>query len=34
MIQVLDHRGIVGNEIAGQLARLGFEHPFIEPEPA
>jgi hypothetical protein len=34
MIQVLDHRAIVFNEIAGQLARLVFECPFTGPEPA
>jgi hypothetical protein len=26
--------GIVGDEIADQLARTGSEHPFIVPEPA
>jgi hypothetical protein len=26
--------GIVGNEMADQLARTGSEHPFIRPEPA
>jgi hypothetical protein len=28
------HEGIVGNETADQWARMGSEHPFIEPEPA
>jgi ribonuclease HI len=28
------HEGIVGNETADQLARTGYEHPFIGPEPA
>jgi hypothetical protein len=28
------HEGIVGNETADQLARTGFEHPFIGPQPA
>jgi ribonuclease HI len=28
------HEGIVGNEMANQLAKTGSEHPFIEPEPA
>jgi hypothetical protein len=28
------HEGIVGNEMADQLARMGSEHPFIGPEPA
>jgi hypothetical protein len=28
------HEGIVGNEMADQLARTGSEHPFIGPEPA
>jgi ribonuclease HI len=27
------HEGIVGNETADQLARTGFEHLFIGPEP-
>jgi hypothetical protein len=31
---VLRHEGIVGNEMADQLARMGSEHPFIGPEPA
>jgi hypothetical protein len=28
------HRGIEGNEIADQLARMRSEHPFIRAEPA
>jgi hypothetical protein len=28
------HKGIVGNEMADQLARMGSEHPFTGPEPA
>jgi hypothetical protein len=28
------HEGIVGNETADQLARIGSEHPFTGPEPA
>jgi hypothetical protein len=28
------HGGIVGNETAEQLARMGSEYPFIGPEPA
>jgi hypothetical protein len=28
------HEGIVGNEMADQLAKTGSEHPFIGPEPA
>jgi hypothetical protein len=28
------HGGIVGNEMADQLARTGSEHPFIGPKPA
>jgi hypothetical protein len=28
------HEGIVGNEIANQLARMGSEYPFMGPEPA
>jgi ribonuclease HI len=28
------HEGIVGNKTADQLARTGYEHPFIGPEPA
>jgi hypothetical protein len=31
---VLSHRGIEDNETTHQLARLGFECPFIGPEPA
>jgi hypothetical protein len=31
---VLGHRGIGGNEIANQLARLGAEDPFTGPEQA
>jgi hypothetical protein len=27
------HEGIVGNELADQLARLGSEHPFTGPKP-
>jgi ribonuclease HI len=27
------HEGIVGNEMADELARTGSEHPFIGPEP-
>jgi ribonuclease HI len=28
------HEGIVGNETADQLARIGSDHPFTGPEPA
>jgi hypothetical protein len=28
------HEGIVGNETADQLAKIGFKHPVIGPEPA
>jgi hypothetical protein len=28
------HEGIVANEMADQLARMGSEHPFMRPEPA
>jgi hypothetical protein len=28
------HEGIVGNEMTDQVARTGFQHPFIELEPA
>jgi hypothetical protein len=28
------HEGIVGNEIADQLAKVGFECPLVGPEPA
>jgi hypothetical protein len=34
LIYVLGHRGIGGNEIANELARLGAEDPFTGPEPA
>jgi ribonuclease HI len=34
LIWVLEHEGIVGNEMADQLARTGSEHLFIGPEPA
>jgi hypothetical protein len=28
------HEGVAGNETAHQLAKIGSEQPFIEPEPA
>jgi hypothetical protein len=31
---VLGHEGIVGNETAYQLAKLGSKYPLIQPEPA
>jgi hypothetical protein len=34
LIWVPSHEGIVGNKMAGQLARTGSEHPFVGPEPA
>jgi ribonuclease HI len=34
LIWVPRHEGIVGNETADQLARMGSEHLFIGPEPA
>jgi hypothetical protein len=34
LIWVPGHEGIVGNEMADQLARTGSEHPFIGHEPA
>jgi ribonuclease HI len=34
LVWVPGHEGIAGNELADQLARLGFEHPFTGPEPA
>jgi hypothetical protein len=34
LIWVPGQEGIVGNETADQLTRMGSEHPFIRPEPA
>jgi ribonuclease HI len=34
LIWVPGHKGIVGNDMANQLARMGSEHPFIGLEPA
>jgi hypothetical protein len=34
LIWVPGHEGLVGNETTDQPARMGSEHPFIEPEPA
>jgi ribonuclease HI len=34
LIWVPGHEGIVSNETADQLARTGYEHSFIGPEPA
>jgi hypothetical protein len=33
LMWVLGHKGIKGNEIAGQFAKTGSLHPFIGPEP-